>query len=128
MSTKPNFNRAQNEATKLLLSQKISSLFIDVRKFSFDRKIIIDSVQHYAHVLHRPISNFVCDEFSGCCVIPHPRCNLVLYDDRETNECPYGIIRTNRKTLAAQRVDWFVLILFPPIFPQKVGITRVAKK
>lgn len=94
MSTKPNFNRAQNEATKLLLSQKISSLFIDVRKFSFDRKIIIDSVQHYAHVLHRPISNFVCDEFSGCCVIPHPRCNLVLYDDRETNECRkhWGIV------------------------------------
>jgi hypothetical protein len=29
------------------------------------------------------------------------------------NVCPYGIIRTNRKTLALQRVDWFVLILFP---------------
>ena len=29
------------------------------------------------------------------------------------NVCPYGIIRTNRKTLAEQRVDWFVLILFP---------------
>ena len=29
------------------------------------------------------------------------------------NVCPYGIIRTNRKTLVLQRVDWFVLILFP---------------
>ena len=27
--------------------------------------------------------------------------------------CPYGIIRTNRKTFAVQRVGWFVLILFP---------------
>jgi len=42
--------------------------------------------------------------------------------------CPYGIIRTNRKTLAVQRVGWFILILFPPISPQKAGITRVAKK
>lgn len=86
MSTKPDFDRAQNEATKLLLRQKINSLFIDVRKFTFDRRIIIDSVQHYAHILDRPISNFICDEFSGCCVIPHPRCNLVLYDDWEPNE------------------------------------------
>ena len=29
------------------------------------------------------------------------------------NVCPYGIIRTNLKTLAVQGVDWFVLILFP---------------
>ena len=29
------------------------------------------------------------------------------------NVCLYGIIRTNRKTLALQRVGWFVLILFP---------------
>ena len=27
--------------------------------------------------------------------------------------CPYGIIRTNRITLVAQRVERFVLILFP---------------
>ena len=26
--------------------------------------------------------------------------------------CPYGTIRTNQETLALQRVDWFVLILF----------------
>ena len=32
---------------------------------------------------------------------------------RVAKVCPYGIIRTNRKTLALQRAGWFVLILFP---------------
>ena len=35
--------------------------------------------------------------------------------------CPYGIIRTNRKTLALQRVEWFVFILFPLKTPPKWG-------
>ncbi|MDE6996659.1 MAG: hypothetical protein K2P04_02120, partial [Oscillospiraceae bacterium] len=33
--------------------------------------------------------------------------------DMVAKVCPYGIIRTNRKTLAVQGVDWFILILFP---------------
>ena len=36
-----------------------------------------------------------------------------LLMSKEAFKCPYGIIRTNRKTLALQRVGWFVLILFP---------------
>jgi len=42
--------------------------------------------------------------------------------------CPYGIIGTNWKTLVAQGVDWFVLILFPTNLPQKIGMAREAKK
>lgn len=30
---KPDFDRAQNEATKLLLAQEIDSLYIDARNF-----------------------------------------------------------------------------------------------
>lgn len=85
MCVRPDFDRAQNEATKLLLRQDISSLFVDVRKFVFDRKIHIDSVQNYARILKRPITDFTCNEFSGCCVIPYARCNLVLFDDLEPN-------------------------------------------
>jgi len=44
------------------------------------------------------------------------------------NVCPYGIIRTNRKTLALQRVDWFVPILFPSNPLKKIGVAREAKK
>lgn len=86
MCDRPDFDRAQNEATKLLLLQNVINLFIDVRTFSFKKKIHIDSIQNYAHIVKRPISDFVCDEFSGCCMIPYPRCNLVLFDDTETND------------------------------------------
>jgi len=34
------------------------------------------------------------------------------------NVCPYGIIRTNRETLAAQRVGGFSLFFFH-LFPRK---------
>lgn len=86
MCDRPDFDRAQNEATQLLLRQNITSLFIDVRTFSFDKRIRIDSVQNYARIVKRSISDFICDEFSGCCVISHPRCNVVLYDDAEPND------------------------------------------
>ena len=42
--------------------------------------------------------------------------------------CPYGIIRTNRKTLALQRVERFVLILFPLKTPPKWGAGEGVKK
>ena len=38
---------------------------------------------------------------------------MPLFRSRLAQVCPYGIIRTNRKTLDLQRVEWFVLILFP---------------
>lgn len=83
---RPDFEKAQNAATDLLLQQNLTSLFIDVRRFKFDRRIIIDSIQHFALVTGHPVSDFSCDEFSGCCVIKHPRCNVILYDLLETND------------------------------------------
>lgn len=85
-NSRPDFNRAQNVATKLLLKQNPESLLIDVRQFDFDRRIQIDSVQNYSSVVMRPLSDFVCDEFSGCCLIRHSRCNLILYDESEQDE------------------------------------------
>lgn len=84
---KPDFERAQNTASELLLKQKIDGLYIDVRNFSFDRRIIIGSLQNYAQITKRPIEDFICEQFNGCCLVKHPRCSLVLYDDNEPNEC-----------------------------------------
>ena len=42
--------------------------------------------------------------------------------------CLYGIIRTNRKTLAVQRVDWFVLIHFPLKNGREMGPARGGDK
>lgn len=82
---RPDFGKAQDAATDLLLQQNINSLYIDVMTFQFDRRIIIDSVQHYAFITKRPVSDFTCDEFSGCCLVKHPRCSIILYDNQETN-------------------------------------------
>ena len=87
MCERPDFERAQNTATELLLHQDITSFFIDVRNFRFDKPIKIDSVPNYAKVVMKPITDFTCNEFSGCCVILHPSCILILYDDEEPNEC-----------------------------------------
>ena len=84
----PNFSKAQSEATKLLLQQDLDSLHIDIRKFTFDKNIVIDSIQNYASIVNKPISNFVCSEFSGCYVIkiPSKDINIILYDDNEELE------------------------------------------
>ena len=83
----PNFNRAQQEATKLLLKQSINNLRIDVRNFKFDKNIVIDSIQNYAKQVNRPISSFICAEFNGCCVLKSidNNLNIILYDEREKN-------------------------------------------
>ena len=47
----------------------------------------------------------------------HGRKSVPLWHNKDKSKNPYS-----------QPVDWFVLILFPSIFPRKVGITRVAKK
>lgn len=84
---KPDFEKAQNAATDLLLQQNISGLYVDVRKFSFDRPIKIDSLQNYARITKRPVTDFTCDKISGCCLVKHPRCSIILYDENEMNEC-----------------------------------------
>lgn len=79
---KPDFSKAYNEATNLLLEQSFDSLYIDVRKFKFSgKKIIIDSVQHYANIVHRPVADFTCKEISGCCVLKKYGYNIILYDN-----------------------------------------------
>jgi hypothetical protein len=85
---KPDFSKAQNEATKLLLKQNFNSLNIDVRTFKFDRNIKIDSIQHYAKIVNKNVSDFCCSELSGCLVLKVPKFGLsiILYDDSEKNE------------------------------------------
>lgn len=83
---KPDFSKAQNEATKLLLKQEFDSLYIDVRNFKFDKNIYIDSIQHYSKIVGENVSNFTCSELSGCLVLKIYNFNIILYDDFETNK------------------------------------------
>ncbi len=82
---KADFERARHSATELLLNQNLDSLFIDVINFDIDMPIVIDSIQNYSKITKRPISDFICDNFNGCLVLKYPRCNVILYDETETN-------------------------------------------
>lgn len=82
---KADFKRARHLATELLLKQDLDSLFINVIDFDIDIPVKIDSVQNYAKLTNRPISDFICDGFDGCFVLKYPRCNVILYDETETN-------------------------------------------
>ena len=84
----PDFQRAQTEATKLLLRQDVNQLKIDVRRFKYDKRIIIDSVQHYAALVKQDISCFITKEFNGSCLLKYKDRGLfiVLYDENEPNE------------------------------------------
>ncbi len=82
---KPNFKKARHLATELLLKQDLDSLFINIIDFDIDIPVKIDSVQHYAKVTKRHINDFTCDGFDGCLVLKYSRCNVILYDETETN-------------------------------------------
>lgn len=51
---KPDFEKAQNAATELLLGQNIDSLYIDARNFKLPSNIIIDSIQNFSQLTHYP--------------------------------------------------------------------------
>lgn len=82
---KADFKTARHSATELLLKQNLDSLFIDVINFDIDIPIVIDSIQNYSIITKRPISDFICDGFNGCLVLKYNRCNVILYDETETN-------------------------------------------
>ena len=84
---RPDFDKAQNVATDLLLAQTISTLHVNVTDLQFNRPIVIDSVQNFAQITNRPLSNFTCEQFNGACVVDYPRCSVILFDEQEDNPC-----------------------------------------
>ncbi len=59
---RPNFDKCEKTATKLLLRQNIGNLFIDVRKLRFDKKILFDTFQNYCRLTKTPLSRFINNE------------------------------------------------------------------
>lgn len=59
---KPDFDKCEKAATRLLLHQKISSLYIDVRSLVFDKNIMFDSIQNYCKLTKTPLSTFINNE------------------------------------------------------------------
>lgn len=89
MVLKPDFREVRMEADYFLSKQNLTDPWIDAKKLDFgEKKIHIDSVQHYASLFNRPVANFTCESISGCEVIKIEDINLILYDE---NDCPKRI-------------------------------------
>lgn len=83
---KPDFDKAQNAATKLLLKQDISSLFIDVRNFHLPEAVYIESMQNFCNITDFPISELNSRHINGACLLKQGKARIVLYDDSIINE------------------------------------------
>ncbi len=83
---KPDFDRAQNTATALLVQQNLTSLHIDVRDFHLKPGIIIDSIQNFCRITGQPLSNFNTPSFEGACTVLYEGKSIILYDDSITYE------------------------------------------
>lgn len=82
----PDFELASKTATRLLIKQNLSSLFIDVREFRLN-KITIDTIQHYSEIVGKQVSDFICNEISGCFLLKlNNDINIILYNDNEKNK------------------------------------------
>lgn len=83
---KPDFDFAQNTATKLLLNQNITSLFVDIRKFNLGHNIKIDTIQNYSRITGIPLTKLQTELITGAIVCKKHGVNLILYDDEQPNE------------------------------------------
>ena len=83
---KPDFEKAQNTATMLLLQQNVNSLYIDVRNFNLPAFITIDTMQNYAMLTGFPLCMLRESQVDGSCVIKTGGRCIILYDDAVQNE------------------------------------------
>ena len=78
---KPDFEKAQNEATRLLLIQKIDDLRIDVKHLLHNESIIIDSIQHYCLITGTTKEHYTYNGYSGAYVLKlKTGLFIILYD------------------------------------------------
>ena len=82
---KPDFEKAQNAATNLLLKQNISNLRIDVKSLFLDKAIIIDSIQHYCLLTGTRKEEYIYNGFSGAYVLKlKTGLFIILYDEDDS--------------------------------------------
>lgn len=82
----PDFYKAQNAATELLLQQNIDSLYIDIRDFKLPNNITIDSLQNFCRLSGFPIAELEGSCIDGACLLVKEPHRIILYDNRIKNE------------------------------------------
>ena len=83
---RPDFDKAQDAATKLLLQQNISSLSIDVKTFILPGNIFIDSMQNFCKLSGLSINELPKERIDGACVLRDRGIVIILYDETIGNE------------------------------------------
>lgn len=82
---KPDFERAQSAATRLLLQQNIRSLRIDIKKLMLDKSILIDSIQHYCIITGTSKEDYTFNGYSGAYVLKlKTGHHIILYDEDDS--------------------------------------------
>lgn len=77
---RPNFQKAQNTATELLLAQPLTDLHVDVRKFTLDKHIHITTMQNFCKMTDCPMSALP-SHHCGALTLRQAGESIILYDD-----------------------------------------------
>lgn len=85
---KPDFEKCTALATELLSKQNIKGRILNIRNLNYDKTIVFDSIQNYATMTHRPISDFLSPEnqiLNDGCIVSGSDVYVVLYNNQITN-------------------------------------------
>lgn len=83
--TTPDFERCTELATELLYKQNVKDRVLDIQHLNYeDKTILFDSIQNYAFITHRPLSDFYCNDKhilkDGCLLVAENNIYIVLYN------------------------------------------------
>lgn len=125
---KPDFNKAQNSATELLLSQNVSGLYIDVRQFELPKSIIIDSAQNFCRITGFQAKNLENCNIDGACTLKRGNTNIVLYDDSMVNDQRkhWGIAHELGHIYLEHQTDQPICEIEAHFFAAQVTMTEIA--
>lgn len=85
---KPDFDKCEKAATKLLLTQSPSSLPVDVRSLKYNRPILFDTVQNYSIITQSPVLFLPGNSIlKDGCMIKARGAHLILYN-KSAEKCP----------------------------------------
>lgn len=80
-TNKPRFNECTERATKLLCQQELLGRALSIRKLTYDRCIIFDTIQNYAAVTGFSEDQLRNTLLKDGCVLKKRGANIVLYEE-----------------------------------------------
>lgn len=83
---KPDFDKCEKEATRLLLRQDIRTLYIEPRKLIYDKQIVFDTIQNYCKITGENIFELPggYSALSDGCVLEIRGVYIILYNEEAT--------------------------------------------